>query len=216
MARVKSILNIKGSLGDYVFYTLNGKHVVRRKPVKKRGKKSAATEKVKVLNNEFSRVSSCSRLLRDALEPEVEALRNTALHSALMKMLLAVKNEDTADKGMRTVYGGLQTEKGRELFSAFRFQKHRKARPVLRSATRNVSTIELKFLGTLPKDSKILEVQLDVEAGKFRRAEHQLSVPEGSDTIVLKRQLRSRKGFTEFWFLSGEDFMNGVVGEMEK
>lgn len=213
MARVDSIFNMRGSLGDYVFYTLNGKQVARRKPKKKKGRKADAQENVKVLNNEFAKVSSAAKLFRQALDAECEALRNPGIHSGLMKTLLAVKNTDVAEKGYRTVAGGLETEKGREAFRNFKFQKQRKSAPMLISATRKVSDVELRVSGVLPKSFKIIEMQLDFEGGKFRRAEHPFEDFGGGNAIFLKRSLRSKKGYTEFWMLGGDGFLGGVVVE---
>lgn len=216
MARVDSIFKIQGSLGDYVFYTLNGKQVARRKPAKKRGKKYEASVKIKELNDEFSGVSSAAKLIRRALEAECRALANPALHDGLMKVLLAIKNTDAAEKGCRKVIGGLQTEKGRLALRDFKFQKQRKSAPMLLSATRNVSDVELRFSGVLKSGFTVIELQLDFEKGKFRRAEHRFESFPGGEAVSLKRSLRSKKGYTEFWFLSGHWFMNGVMGGMKK
>lgn len=211
MATVKSIFNIRGGLGDYVFYTLNGKQVARRKPAKKRDRKSETYAKVQVLNSEFAHVASCSKLIREALQPECAQLNNPALHSALMKTLLTIKNNDAAEKGFRTVVGGLSAEASCKIFREFRFQKHRKARPMLVSAKRKGSDIQLDFSRTVSEKTSLIELQLNFETGKFRRAEHAVEQPAGKNSMVLKRSLRSKKGFREFWFLSGEDFMNGAV-----
>lgn len=203
MGKVNSIFNISGGLGDYVFYTLNGKQVVRRKAAKKQGPKSVAQKKVKVLNEEFGRVSSAVKLFREALSAEVLALSNPGLHGALMKVLLGVKNEDPAEKGGRTVVGGLATEKGQALFQAFRFPKGGKAQLRMLGAAREGSRVRLQGLGLVPGPVTVIELQLNFETGKFRRAEHILAGNMSGRVAEVTRNLRSRKGYGEFWVAVG-------------
>lgn len=214
MARVKSTRTFVGTVEDKVYYILNGQPVVRSKPKKKRGPKPKSHEKVKTLNNEFAAVSSAAKLLRQALEAECAAMNNSALHSGLMKTFLAIKNEDPAEKGQRTLEGGLTTAKGIQLLKNYRFQKHRYARPSLMGAEQSGTQVTLRFSEPPQPPCSLIELQISFSKGDFRRAEHDVPELSTTSTALLTRKLRSKKGYTEMWFLKGKDFLGGVLGEV--
>jgi hypothetical protein len=63
MATYESLIKIKGSIGDLVFYSLNGKNVVRKKSGfnKNAFKKSPSYEKVRQNSSEFGHCSKAGK-----------------------------------------------------------------------------------------------------------------------------------------------------------
>ena len=102
MGKVNSIFKVSGKLGDYVFYELNGKQVVRKAAGKKRGPKSEAQKKNEVQNTEFAKASSAGKFLRAGLAEECRRMNDRYLYRKVNKLMLELKAADGAEKGQRT------------------------------------------------------------------------------------------------------------------
>ena len=87
----------------------------------------------------------------------------------------------------------------------------RGAFPKLLSAKRKGTQIRIEVSEVSPRPTELLEVQINFNNGIFRKHSH--SYPDGiaEREVIVKRQFRSRKGFTDFLMISGDGFLQGVV-----
>ena len=124
MARYTGLLKLQGTIGDCVFYSINGKNFVRAK-----GQVSAAVlakgknyKTFRANGSEFGTCSRMGKLLRTVLAPELGFLDDTTAHYRLSATLVQVKNCDlVSEKGERSIAVGLKTEAGSALLTDFRF-----------------------------------------------------------------------------------------------
>lgn len=215
MGKVRSIFKLSGKVGDYVFYKLHGKHVVRKAAAKKKGPKTAAQENSAHLPTEFGEASSDGKTLRMALADECSRLKDRQLYYRVAKLMMALKSEDPAPKSERTAAGGLATAAGREIFSSFSFHQKPGNFPKLLGATRRNGRIYLLLSPAGTSKMTITEVQINFKTKKFRRQVHLLPAPNASGDLVLEKTFRSKNGFTELVMISGDRFLQGVVVKCE-
>ena len=123
MGKVHSLFDVTGTVGEYVFYTLNGQQIMRKKPAKKKGPKIPPHLNVQQQNSEFGRASSAGKTLRLAFAEECRSINDSYLYQRISQLMLQIKKYDPAPLGLRTVSGGLSTKEGQTLFSQFHFQK---------------------------------------------------------------------------------------------
>lgn len=124
MATYESLIKIKGSVGDLVFYTLNGKNVVRKKSGfnKKAFKKDPSYEKVRQNSSEFGHCSKMGKIIRKSLDIYLKESGDTLLYQKFAKLMTEIKDLDTiSERGNRMVENGLKTEEGKKLLTAFQF-----------------------------------------------------------------------------------------------
>lgn len=124
MATYESFIKLHGSVGDLVFYTLNGKNVVRKKSGfnKTAFKKNPAYEKVRQNSSEFGHCSKVGKSIRLALDQHIKNAKAPLLYQKFAKVMTEIKDLDMiAERGKRTVKNGLSTEKGRQLLKSFQF-----------------------------------------------------------------------------------------------
>lgn len=124
MATYESLIKIKGAVGDLVFYTLNGKNVVRKKSGfnKTAFKKSPAYEKVRQNSSEFGHCSKVGKIIRHALEPYIKQAEDPLLYQKFAKLMTEIKDLDlVSERGKRNVAKGIITEKGKLLLRKFQF-----------------------------------------------------------------------------------------------
>ncbi|MEX2349286.1 MAG: hypothetical protein WD554_00250 [Flavobacteriaceae bacterium] len=128
MAKVKSLLQITGSLDDLTFYTLNGQAVVRRKGggfTSKGVKKGANYVRTRENASEFGHCSAFSKQLRVAVQPLLGPKAFDSMHQHLVKVLFAIKNLDTISaRGKRHVGQGIQHPEAASLLHGFSFNPH--------------------------------------------------------------------------------------------
>ncbi|MBW8362132.1 MAG: hypothetical protein K0M56_08110 [Kaistella sp.] len=215
MGKVKAIFKLSGKVGDYVFYKMNGKQVVRKAAAKKKGPKTAAQENSAHLPSEFGEASTDGKTLRTALAEECSGLKDRQLYYRVAKLMVALKSEDPAPKSERTAAGGMATAAGREIFSSFSFQKKPENFPRLFGAERQNCGISLQLSAAGTSKIAITEVQIHFKTKKFRRQVHPLPVPNASGDLVLSKTFRPKKGFTELLMISGDGFLQGVVVECQ-
>jgi len=124
MATYESLIKLNGSLGDLVFYNLNGKNIVRKKSGfnKNAFKKSASYEKVRQNSSEFGHCSKIGKIIRQCLEVYIKQSDDALLYQRFAKLMTEIKDLDAiSEKGKRSVKNGLETELGFQLLKKFQF-----------------------------------------------------------------------------------------------
>ncbi|CAD7815271.1 hypothetical protein CHRY9390_02944 [Chryseobacterium aquaeductus] len=124
MATYESFIKLNGSLGDLVFYNLNGKNVVRRKSGfnKNAFKKNPSYEKVRQNSSEFGHCSKVGKIIRQCLEEYIKESNDALLYQKFAKLMTEIKDLDTiSEKGKRTVKNGIATETGFQMLKNFQF-----------------------------------------------------------------------------------------------
>ena len=124
MATYESFIKLNGSVGDLVFYNLNGKNIVRKKSGfnKNAFHKSASYEKVRQNSSEFGHCSKIGKIIRQCLEVYIKESDDPLLYQKFAKLMTEIKDLDNAsEKGKRTVKNGLATESGMKMFRNFHF-----------------------------------------------------------------------------------------------
>jgi len=124
MATYESLIKLNGSLGDLVFYNLNGKNIVRKKSGfnKNAFKKSASYEKVRQNSSEFGHCSKIGKIIRQCLEVYIKQSDDALLYQRFAKLMTEIKDSDViSEKGKRSVKNGIETELGFQLLKKFQF-----------------------------------------------------------------------------------------------
>lgn len=124
MATYESFIKINGTVGDLVFYNLNGKNVVRKKSGfnKNAFNKSPSYEKVRQNSSEFGHCSKIGKIFRQCLEPYIKECNDALLYQKFAKLMTEIKDLDSiSEKGKRTVKVGLCTEPGMQMLQSFQF-----------------------------------------------------------------------------------------------
>lgn len=124
MATYESFIKLNGTIGDLVFYSLNGKNIVRRKSGfnKTAYKKSPSYEKVRQNSSEFGHCSKVGKAIRICLAEYIAEAQDALLYQKFAKTMTAIKDCDTvSEKGNRTVKAGLKTNSGKRLLQQFQF-----------------------------------------------------------------------------------------------
>lgn len=211
MGKARSIFEISGKVGDFVFYTLHGKQVVRSVPAKKNNVSKQLNPIVAAQNTEFGKASAANKFLRHALAEECKKLSDRYLYQRISKLMLTLKSFDHSPKGFRTVAGGLSTEAGQRFLSGYNFHKKGGNFPQILHAERHGGALQLEIFSDAIGACTITELQIDFENGKFRRHDHVLPEIGLEDLIIVKKQFRSKKGFSDLVFVSGERFLQGCL-----
>ena len=126
MATYESIIKINGSVGDLVFYHLNGKNIVRKKSGfnKTAFKKDPAYEKVRQNSSEFGHCSKTGKLIRQSVENFIRYGEDPLLYQKFARLMTEIKDLDIiSERGKRTVKNGIDTEKGKSALQNFQFGK---------------------------------------------------------------------------------------------
>lgn len=124
MATYESFLTINGTVGDLVFYNLNGKNVVRRKSGfnKNAFKKSASYEKVRQNSSEFGHCSKIGKIFRQCLDSYIKECEDTLLYQKFAKLMTEIKDLDIiSEKGKKNVKNGIATDAGLQMLKDFQF-----------------------------------------------------------------------------------------------
>ncbi|MDF0720824.1 hypothetical protein P0M11_12520 [Kaistella sp. PBT33-4] len=211
MGKFHTLFTISGKVGGYVYYLLNGKQVVRKAAGKRKGPKTQGEEERVLYNTEFGRASAAGKVLRQALAEELLKLNDRYLYQRVNRLILQLRSFDPWAPGERTAAGGLDTEDGQALLAGFHFHKKYAAFPKILRATRKGTQLRVEVSEVSPRPTEMLEVQINFNKGIFRKHSH--SYPDGIAVreVIVKRQFRSRKGFTDLVMISGDAFLQGVV-----
>ena len=123
MAKVKSIIQLKGTIGDTNFYTRKGVNLARKAGGgfnSEAIKTKASMERVRENGSEFGRCMKSVQLFKMGLNPFLCSFKDGTLHERLVSLFTKLKDVDTAAaRGSRTVEGGLQTAAGQELLNGY-------------------------------------------------------------------------------------------------
>ncbi|AZB11932.1 hypothetical protein EG344_23205 [Chryseobacterium sp. G0162] len=176
MATYESLIKIKGSVGDLVFYTLNGKNVVRKKSGfnKTAFKKDPSYEKVRQNSSEFGHCSKTGKIIRNSLELYLKETGDALLYQRFAKLMTEIKNLDTiSERGKRTVENGLKTEEGKKLLKSFQFGE---IKNVLTEVEHQDHSLRIKR----DKNARgtIITLKLDLENYAVEKVEENLSLNE--------------------------------------
>src|SRR5690606_12874659 len=211
MGKFHTLFKISGKVGGYVYYVLNGKQVVRKAAGKRKGAKTKGEEERVFYNTEFGRASAAGKVLRRALAEEDLKLNDRYLYQRVNRLMLQLRSFDPCAPGERTVAGGLDTDDGRALLAGFLFHKKHAAFPKILSAKRKGTQVRIEVSEVSHKPMELLEVQINFNKCIFRKHSH--SYPDGiaERSMVLKRQFRSRKGYSDLILISGKGFLQGRV-----
>ena len=124
MAKYESLIKIRGSIDDLVFYQLNGVNVVRKKSGfnSKDFKSKASYQKVRENSTEFGHCSKTGKMIRQALGTYLKDTNDKYLYQKVAKLMTEIKNLDTLHpKGQRKVDSGLKTETSQIILKNFKF-----------------------------------------------------------------------------------------------
>lgn len=127
MATYKSPVEIKGQIGDLVYYNLNGKPVVRRKSgFSKEGfENNPNYKRVKENSSEFGHCSKSGKAIRVALEPYLGDCEDKYLYQKFAKVMTQIKDLDAVSvKGKRRIENGLKNPEALVLLKNFPFGKY--------------------------------------------------------------------------------------------
>jgi hypothetical protein len=174
MATYESLIKIKGSVGDLVFYTLNGKNVVRKKSGfnKKAFKKDPSYEKVRQNSSEFGHCSKMGKTIRKSLDLYLKESGDALLYQKFARLMTEIKDLDTiSERGKRTVANGIKTEEGKRLLKAFQFGE---IQNVVLKVQRLGHTLSVKENIEAEK-ATIITIKLDSENYTVEQAEEELS-----------------------------------------
>lgn len=124
MATINELKEIRGTIDDLVFYTLNGKQVVR----KKSGFSTEAFannpnyKKVKDNSTEFGHCSKASKMFRTAIAEYIQDCGDKLMYQKFTKVMTNIKNNDTQNEhGKRRIEIGLQYDKSLTILRKFQF-----------------------------------------------------------------------------------------------
>lgn len=124
MAKYKSLLELSGSIGDLVFYHLNGVPVVRKKSGfnKDAYQNNPNYRKVRENSSEFGHCSKAGKLIRKELESYMGDCGDKYLYQKFAKVMTQIKDmDDVSERGKRRIENGLKKPESLQLLSAFTF-----------------------------------------------------------------------------------------------
>lgn len=123
MAKVKSIIALKGTLGGINFYTRKGVLLARTAGGGFNGeaiRTKASMQRVRENGSEFKGCVQTVQFFKMGLQPFLSTFKDGTLHQRLVSLFTKIKKEDVlAVRGLRTVFGGLQTAAGQGLLKNY-------------------------------------------------------------------------------------------------
>lgn len=201
MATYESLIKIKGSVGDLVFYTLNGKNVVRKKSGfnKKAFKKDPSYEKVRQNSSEFGHCSKTGKIIRNSLDLYLKETGDALLYQKFAKLMTEIKDLDrVSERGKRTVENGLKTEEGKKLIKVFKFGEIKNASTEIE---RQNHLLYIK--GNLTEKATIITLKLDSENYTVEKAEEELSLH--GDPVSFKEYFSDKDPILYFIVLKNKN-----------
>ncbi|KMQ68366.1 hypothetical protein ACM39_07545 [Chryseobacterium sp. FH2] len=200
MATYESIIKIKGTVGDLVFYNLNGKNIVRKKSGfnKNAFKKSPSYEKVRQNSSEFGHCSKVGKMIRKALEKFIKESNDPLLYQKFAKVMTEIKDLDaTSERGKRTVKNGLGTKNGKTILNNFQFGNKLNLENVV-SISSDLESLSLKFCKETSVDNIILiTLKLDFENYLSEKYEESISLKE-KDELIFKKYFNNENLLLHF------------------
>ncbi|MGC4128335.1 MAG: hypothetical protein QM564_01965 [Bergeyella sp.] len=126
MAKYKSLVELQGSIGDLVFYNLNGIPVVRRKSgfSKEAYESNPNYKKVRENSTEFGHCSKSGKLLRETVKEYIGDCEDQYMYQKFAKVMTQIKDMDyTSAKGKRRIENGYRSPEAVKLLADFQFGK---------------------------------------------------------------------------------------------
>ncbi|PQA93062.1 hypothetical protein B0A69_12945 [Chryseobacterium shigense] len=191
MATYESVIKINGSVGDLVFYSLNGKNVVRKKSGfnKTAFKKNASYEKVRQNSSEFGHCSKAGKTIRSCVERYTKLAGDPLLYQKFAKLMTVIKDLDViSERGKRCVQKGLTTPEGLRLLRAFRFGEKENIDPEIFVSEENENLI-LNVMDKLSVNDEVVitTIQPNLEHYSSEYFEERLLAEQGKK-IHFKKQ----------------------------
>ena len=123
MAKVKSLFELKGTLGGLNFYTRKGIPIARTAGGGFNGeaiRTKPSMVRVRENGSEFKGCMQTVRFFKQSLNPFLCTFKDGTLHQNLVSLFTKIKDLDAvAIRGERTVHGGMQTTAGRQLLGTY-------------------------------------------------------------------------------------------------
>lgn len=189
MATYESLIKITGSVGDLVFYSLNGKNVVRKKSGfnKNAFKKDPSYEKVRQNSSEFGHCSKAGKTIRSCIETYTKESGDALLYQKFAKLMTVIKDLDTvSDRGKRAVQKGMITEAGIQLLKEFRFGEKENMWQNI-SIEKEHEKLIVNLNGHLAADELIIiTIEPDLERYSAAYAEEKVSLKQ-TEKILFKK-----------------------------
>jgi hypothetical protein len=126
MATQKSIIKLKGTIGDISFYKTQDGHLAREKGGVdgERIKNDPSFVRTRENNQEFGSAASSSKLLRRALFSLMNNASDNRIVSRVTKLMSDIRNLDsTSDRGQRSVGNALLVPQTVQMFKNFNFNQ---------------------------------------------------------------------------------------------
>jgi hypothetical protein len=123
MAKVNSIIALKGTVGGLNFYKRKGVLLARTAGGGFNGediRTKASMQRVRENGSEFRGCVQTVQFFKMGLQPFLSTFKDGTLHQRLVSLFTKIKKEDVlAVRGLRTVFGGLQTAAGQGLLNHY-------------------------------------------------------------------------------------------------
>lgn len=182
MAKVKSLFNVEGTLGEVTFYKDQDGYKIRTKNgvSKERIMKDPAYARTRENLAEFGNAAKSGKMLRRSIVSLMNDAKDNRVTSRLTQVMNKVKNDDlTSARGERNVATGILTPQGKAWLVGFNFNKRAILESVLQADyTLNTTTGEVIIADLNP-------IQ-------------QLEVPEGANHVDFS------SGFLNLDFSTGD------------
>jgi hypothetical protein len=126
MAKVKSLFNVEGTLGEVTFYKDQDGYKIRNKGGvnKKRLLNDPAFARTRENISEFGNAATSGKMLRRSIVALMNDAKDNRVTSRLTQVMSRVKNEDlTSPRGERNVATGILTPQGQAWLIGFNFNK---------------------------------------------------------------------------------------------
>ncbi|KPE50989.1 hypothetical protein [Chryseobacterium indologenes] len=207
MATYESLIKITGAVGDLVFYSLNGKNVVRKKSGfnKKAFKKSPSYEKVRQNSSEFGHCSKAGKLIRSCINGYIKEAGDPLLYQSFAKLMTDIKDLDTvSERGKRSVEKGLLTEKGKELLKAFQFGNKETISTEIRISTELQHNIHAAVKDDDIHETALISIKPDFEEYTVEYIEEQ-GIPTQEGKINFKNHFPDEGVLLYFLIIKNKD-----------
>lgn len=139
MAKIKSIIKLKGTIGDINFYELNGVTIGRKAGGGFNGdaiKTKDSMARVRENGSEFKGCMQSVQFFKTGLQAFLCRFKDGSLHQRLVSLFTKLKDLDLVSaRGSRTVFGGLQTTAGQGLLKSYLLSSGSRLDGVLRQKT---------------------------------------------------------------------------------
>lgn len=182
MAKVKSLFNVEGTLGEVTFYKDQDGYKIRTKNgvSKERIMNDPAYARTRENLSEFGNAATSGKMLRRSIVSLMNDAKDNRVTSRLTQVMSKVKNEDlTSARGQRNVAIGILTPQGKTWLKGFNFNKRAILDSVLQTSyTLNPATGEVTIADLVP-------IQ-------------QLEIPEGATHVEFS------SGFLNLDFITGD------------